>query len=873
MTDATTPPARSTANLTHHEARERSTHLTVRTARVELDLTGAPDPQRGTFPSTTTVEFDATTPSTFIDFVAPSVRSVELNGEGLDPGTCFDGNRIHVEGLRDRNVLTVAGDAAYSRTGQGLHRFVDPADDRTYLYTHFEPADARRVFANFEQPDLKTRFTFVVTAPSGWEVRSNQPALSTEEDGDTTTTEFAPTPPLSSYIAAVVAGPYHRVDDEWSAPDGSLTVPLRALCRRSLAGHFDADRIFTVTRQGMDFYHREFGFPYPWGKYDQVFVPEYNIGAMENPGCVTFTEHYIHRSAATAAQYETRANTVLHEMAHMWFGDLVTMQWWNDLWLKESFADYMGTHVNAVATEHTDAWTSFASRRKAWAYLQDQLPTTHPIVATIDDLEAAKQNFDGITYAKGASVLKQLVAYVGQDAFFAGARSYFQRHAFGNTTLVDLLAELSEASGRDLATWSRVWLQTAGVCTVAPRLDLARDGTVKRLAVERTALDPSTGRPVDRPHRLAVGLYALDGSRLVRTARIELDVTHDVTEVDDAVGLPAPDLVLVNDDDLTYAVVRLDDRSLATVERRLGTIEEPLSRAVVWSALWNACRDAVLPAQAYLRIVGWQARQETHPALLRDVLANARTCVHHYLPDTRRDDGVNELLRVAWTELRRAAPGSDAQLTWARHIATCTASLPAGSARLRGVLEGKERVPGLELDTDLRWAMWQALAATGDATAAELDAELDRDNTASGATEHLAAMMSRPEQEVQHRAWQALVDDDSLTNEQVDSTVTGFTQPTHAELAEEYAERYFDVIARLWASRPIEIAGRLVVGLYPSRRRLAAGQEPADNEVVVRSRQWLTEHPDAPAGLRRLVIEQLDHLERALRAQVLAMRA
>ncbi|HET8601097.1 MAG TPA: aminopeptidase N [Segeticoccus sp.] len=871
MTHTNSPgTGQTTANLTHEEARTRAARLDVQAYRVELDLSSAADPAALTFPSTTTIEFTADCAETFLDFLATSVHSVVLNGEPLDTATCFDGHRVALAGLRQQNVVTVAGEAAYSRTGQGLHRFLDPVDGNTYLYTHFEPADARRVFADFEQPDLKAPFTFVVTAPSGWEVRSNSPAASTATEGAVTTTVFAPTLPLPTYLTAVVAGPYHRAEDEWRAPGGALTVPLVALCRQSLAEHLDSDRIFTVTKQGMDFYHREFGYPYPWMTYDQAFVPEYNIGAMENPGCVTFTEHYLFRSAATAAQYEGRANTILHEMAHMWFGDLVTMRWWNDLWLKESFADYMGTHVNAAATEHTDAWTSFASKRKAWAYLQDQLPTTHPIVATIDDLEAARQNFDGITYAKGASVLKQLVAYVGQDAFFAGSRSYFQQHAFGNTTLADLLAELSGASGRDLAAWSRVWLETAGVCTLTPRLSLAPDGTIDRLVVERSAADPTTGDPVSRPHRLAVGLYALQDTRLVRTERIELDLHEDVTAVAEAAGKPAPDLVLVNDDDLTYAVVRLDERSLATVERHLGSLEEPLSRAVVWSALWNACRDGVLRAQDYLRIVGAQAPRESHVALLRDTLANARTCIRRYLPAAQRHRALNDLIRMAWTEVLRE-PGSGRQLTWARALASLTAVLPEGGSRLRGVLDGTDTVKGLALDTDLRWAMWRALAAAGEATEADLDTELQRDNTASGAIEHLAAVTSRPDAEVQAAAWRSLVDDDHLTNEQVDATIAGFSQPTHAELAQRYAEQYFDVIARLWATRPIEIASRLVVGLFPTWQDLQEGQDPDAHPMLRRAQQWLDDHPDAPAALRRLVIEQQDQVRRALHAQAVAL--
>ncbi len=867
-------PNPDTANLRLEEARHRSAQLSVTDYRVELDLRSATDPDATTFSSTTTIRFAAGTDSTFLDLIAPRVRSIELNGRALDPQTCFDGNRVRLDGLEQQNTVIVAADTAYSRSGEGMHRFTDPVDGRTYLYTQYEPADARRVFANFEQPDLKAPFTFVVTAPPGWQVLSNQSAVTTAPVDAGTVTTFAPTLPMSTYITAVIAGPYHRVEDHWSTrlPDGrTLDVPLAALCRASLAEHFDADAIFDVTRQGLDFFHQHFEYPYPWGKYDQVFVPEYNLGAMENPGCVTFTESYVFRSAATHAQYEGRANTILHEMAHMWFGDLVTMQWWDDLWLKESFADYMGAHASAAATPFTGAWTSFAGGRKAWAYLQDQLPTTHPVVATIDDLEAAKQNFDGITYAKGASVLKQLVAYVGEQEFFAGARTYFREHAYGNTTLSDLLAHLEQASGRDLQDWTRLWLQTAGMATLTPRVEQegATDRpTVSGLWVTQESMDPVTGNPVQRPHRLAVGLYHLqpDGG-LVRTRRIELDVTGEFTAVEQAVGTPAPDLVLVNDDDLTYAKVRLDDHSLATVREHLCALPEPLSRALVWSALWNATRDAALPGGDYLETLLRHAPAESTIAVLRNLTTNARLTVERYLPPERRHDWRRRLLEASWAQLESSPAGSDAQLVWARTVAAAAATVAHGDARVQGLLDGSVVVEGLPMDPDLRWALLSAVAATGGASVADLDAELERDNTASGATHRLAAWAGRPDPEVKALAWSSLLESDQLSNDQVDATITGFGQPLHAELTAPYTDRYFDELRRLWAERSIEIASRLVRGLYPAHQALPSGTRPEDHRVLRQSQRWLDAHEDAPAGLRRLVVEQQDHLLRSLRCQ------
>ncbi|WP_240645843.1 aminopeptidase N [Georgenia sp. SYP-B2076] len=870
----------TTANLTRAEARDRSAHLRVSDYHVRLDLSGAPDPARATFPSVTTVRFTSSAPTTFLDFLG-EVRSVVVNGRSLDPAEVYDGARVLLDGLAGDNVVTVEADALYSRSGEGLHRFVDPVDGQTYLYTQYEPADARRVFADLEQPDLKASFTFEVTAPAGWHVLSNQPVAVVDHLGDAAGTgdavsrwTFAPTPPMSTYLTAVVAGPYHRVTGGWRGPlpdGGELDVPLGVLCRASLAEHLDADRILEVTRQGLDLYHREFAYPYPWGKYDQVFVPEYNLGAMENPGCVTFTESYVFRSAATRAQYQARANTILHEMAHMWFGDLVTPRWWDDLWLKESFADYMGAHASVAATEFSDAWVSFANRRKAWAYTQDQLPTTHPVVADIADLEAAKQNFDGITYAKGASVLKQLVAYVGTEEFFAGAREYFAEHAFSSTTLEDLLRALERTSGRDLTEWARLWLQTAGTSTL--RADVVPDGDrIGRLFLHQDAADPVTGASVPRPHRLAVGLYALQeddgGTRLVRTRRLELDVTGAATEVAEAAGLPLPALVLVNDDDLTYAKVRLDPTSLATATDHLGALTQTLPRSLVWSALWNATRDALLPAADYLALVLRHGGAETDSAVLAGLTLNAVVAVERYAPAGRRAARRAELADGSWAQLRAAAPGSDAQLVWARSFARAAATVPAAAPRVRGLLDGTLVVPGLPLDPELRWSLWQSLASVGAATTEELNAELVRDPTADGATQHLAALTALPDPAVRASAWATLMRPGGLTNDHVDATIAGFTQPLHAELTAPYAPRYFDALRQVWAEHSIEIAGRLVRGLFPGHQDATPGQEPEEHPVARLAAAWLQQNADAPAALRRLVVEAHDHLLRALRAQL-----
>ena len=820
-----------TANLTREETAARSAAITVRGIRVELDLTGAPERARPGFPTTTTLEFSSTDDSTWLDFIGLSVDRLVVNGEERDID--YDGARIRLSDLAADNVVRVEGTGAYSRSGEGLHRFHDPADGLTYLYTQYEPADSRRVMACFEQPDLKASYTFVVDAPAGWQVLSNQSASSVDVGVGVQRVEFAPTLPISSYITSVAAGPYTKVDGAWQRDDQSIA--LGVFVRQSLAQYLESDEILEITRQGLDFFTDAFAFPYPWGKYDQIFVPEYNLGAMENPGLVTFTESYLSRGAATDAQRAARANTILHEMAHMWFGDLVTMKWWDDLWLKESFADYMGAHASAVATRFHDAWVKFAASRKAWAYQQDQLPTTHPIVADITDLEAAKLNFDGITYAKGAAVLKQLVAFVGDEAFFEGARRYFAANAYGNTTLDDFLVQLSAVSGRDMTEWSRAWLQTTGLSTL--RLDRSGDSPV---LVQQ---DP-------RPHRLRIGLYDRVDDRIVRRDQISLDISDERTEVE----LAEAALVLVNDDDLTYAKVRLDERSLATVEESLSMIEDPLARALVWSSLWNATRDGELAASRYTAIVRAHAPAESNIGLLVGVLANAAFAIRHFVADDRRGDEQRLWVEATWSALQHAEPGSDAQLSWARALAAASAFDDLRHVEVRGILDGGAP-EGLSVDPDLRWQLLTGLATTGHADLADIDREAEADDTGSGRTAARRARASRPEAPVRAQAWRTAWDDESLSNDHLDAEIGGFRAGGRRDLIAGFDDEYFARIADVWRTRSIELAQRLVVGMFPAADSL----EPVDG--------WLAQNTDAPAALRRIVAEQRDHLARDLRVR------
>ncbi|MFJ5152433.1 aminopeptidase N [Streptomyces sp. NPDC088353] len=851
-------------NLSRDEARERAALLSVDGYEVSLDVRSAVGEDTGdgprTFRSVTTIRFRCNEPgaSSFADLLAPSVTAVSLNGRDLDPSEVFDGSRILLEDLSADNELVVDAQCAYSRTGEGLHRFVDPEDGEVYLYTQYEPADSRRVFANFEQPDLKAPFRFEVRAPEDWTVWSN--GVGERQDG---VWRFAETKPISTYITCVVAGPYHRVTDSYERvfEDGTrLEIPLGALCRKGLAKHFDAEDVFLVTKQGLDFFHDHFDHPYPFGKYDQAFVPEYNLGAMENPGLVTFREEYIFRGKVTQASYEARANVILHEMAHMWFGDLVTMEWWDDLWLKESFADFMGSFSLVGATRFTDGWITFANRRKAWAYRADQLPSTHPVTADIRDLQDAKLNFDGITYAKGASVLKQLVAYVGQDAFLEGARRYFKRHAYGNTRLGDLLAVLEETSGRDMGAWARSWLQTAGVNSLTPQVVLGADGRIEELAVvqEASVIAPAD-HPELRPHRVAVGLYQRSQvGALERYARAETDVAGARTVVSELAGADAPDLVLVNDDDLTYCKIRFDETSLATLREHLGGLTDPLARALCWSALWNLTRDALLPARDFVGLVLRFAGRETDIGVLQMLHAWAESALVHYVAPQWRETGGRALAEGALAELRQAEPGSEHQLAWARFFATA-ASAPDDLELLKGLLDGTEEIAGLEVDQELRWAFLEPLAAHGVADEKVLTAELARDDTASGKRHQVRCLAARPSAAVKARAWEQVVDSDALSNALVEATIAGFGQASQRELLAPYAPRYFEAIERVWTERSIQIGMDVVRGLFPALQDSPETLEAAD--------AWLAAHEGAAPALRRLVLEARDDLARALRGQ------
>ncbi|KQQ00636.1 MULTISPECIES: aminopeptidase N [unclassified Rathayibacter] len=838
-------------NLTRSEAQERASLIQVTDYDVTLDLTRGAE----TFLSTTTVRFSATEgASSFIDAITRTVHSVTLNGAELDPADVADGVRIRLDSLAADNELTVVADALYTNTGEGLHRFVDPVDGEVYLYSQFEVPDSRRMFAVFEQPDLKAAFRFTVTAPAAWQVVSNQPTPEPVPAGDGVATwSFEPTPRISSYITALIAGPYVVETDSLVSSDGR-TVPLGVFARASLAPYLDADYVFEKTKQGFDFYEEKFGVPYPFDKYDQLFVPEFNAGAMENAGAVTFTETYVFRSKVTEAVKERRVVTILHELAHMWFGDLVTMTWWNDLWLNESFAEYASTLATAEATEWTEAWTTFAAMEKSWAYRQDQLPSTHPIVATINDLEDVQVNFDGITYAKGASVLKQLVAWVGEEEFLAGVHEYFVKHAFSNTELRDLLVELEATSGRDLTEWSSLWLETAGVNTLRPEISVDDEGVIASFAILQTAVEEY---PTIRPHRLAIGLYDFEGDRLVRVDRLELDVDGERTEVPELIGRTRPALVLLNDDDLAYAKIRLDDSSLAVAIEHLASIESPLARSLVWGSVWDATRDAESAPRDFVRLVLGNIATETESTTLRTVLGQLVSTATQYVAPEHRTAVVEEVGDRLWAMAQQAAAGSDAQFQFVKFFAA-VASTAEHLDAVQALRDGATTLEGLEIDTDLSWELLIAIVAGGRAGATEIDAALAADNTATGAQSAANARAAIPTPEAKRAAWDSVTLDDSAPNTIVRSTGLGFQRTSDPAVLDAMVPVYFGALRELWDSKSYKIAEYLVVGFYPAAT--------PTQEIVDATREWLAANPEVPA-LRRLVIENLAGVERALRAQ------
>ncbi len=865
-------------NLRRDEAALRAADITWHFAEVQLDLSNATDQEATSFPSVTTLNFSSASGETFLDFIHESIQEVLVNGNPVDLEESVLDSRIYLSGLLTdaANTVRVTGRAIYSRSGEGLHRFVDPQDGETYLYTQFEPSEARRVFACFEQPDLKTSYRFSLTGPSAWHLASNQPIVDEVfHDDGTKTVVCSPTAQISSYITAVLAGPYHVVRGEHvqELADGEeLVIELAATCRASLAEHFDGEEILELTSRGLNYFHELFDYPYPWGKYDSAFVPEYNLGAMENPGLVTFTERYVFTSHATEAQHEQRANTIMHEMAHMWFGDLVTMKWWDDLWLKESFADYIGTLANDQATDFTTAWTTFAARRKAWAYVADQMPTTHPIVADIPDLLAADQNFDGITYAKGASVLKQLAAFVGADAFRDAARSYFRKHAYGNTSLDDFLNALEAASGRDMSQWAQAWLKSSGVPKL--RVDYTTDdsGTITSASLVQFGTDPVTGESIRRPHVLSVGAYSLVDGGLNRTDAVTVELSGESVALDFLVGKPAPALILPNDGDESYALIEFDPTSLTTLLENLSGLTDSLPRATCWASLWDAVRSATLDAQSYISAILDHAQTVGDAGVFTVLTDQLLLSISRYAAPERREQLRRRAATVLTGWLTSFEPGSDQQMTTARTLARLARAGVANEvvdAFIAG--ENSYQVP---VDEQLLWDSYVAVAASGrlDATAETAMHETANASPTSVALNAVrTALAARPDATVKEAAFDTVLmardDRGPLSNDALSATAAGFVLGSPSLLA-PFEERYWAAILPVFETMSMEFSTRVIEGLYPAAQDLAGSV--SENTALISADKWLERHESAPAALKRILLEERASLQRSLAAQQLS---
>ncbi|HEX6967472.1 MAG TPA: aminopeptidase N, partial [Micromonosporaceae bacterium] len=840
-------------NLTQAEAIERARLLDVISYDIDLDLSAAGQAvENPTFRSVTEVRFRCAEPgaTTFIEVAADRVRSATLNGAPVDLSGWSAEKGLTLPGLAAENTLVVDADFHYSSSGQGLHRSVDPVDGEVYLYSQFETADAQRVFACFDQPDLKSVYTWHATVPAHWRVVSNAPIEREEPAGETKTVHFTRSARMSTYITALCAGPYHEVR---RTHDG---IDMGYFCRASMAQYLDVDDLHLITTQGFDFFHEKFGVRYPLPKYDQLWVPDFNAGAMENFGCVTHAEaSYIFRSQVTDYEYEQRANTILHELAHMWFGDLVTMRWWNDLWLNESFAEWASHWCSTHATRFTDAWTTFLSVRKSWGYRQDQLSSTHPVYCEMPDVEAVEVNFDGITYAKGASVLKQLVAYVGIDPFLAGLRNYFNRYAWGNATFDDLLTELEAASGRKLRRFAADWLETAQVNTLRPEATIDADGRYERVVIRQEA---PAEYPTLRTHRIGIGLYDLaeDGS-LNRRDRIEVEVSGELTEVPALTGVRAADVLLLNDEDLTYSKLRLDDRSMATVVQHIAGFDSSLARALCWTAAWDMVRDAELAARDYLALAVAGLPTEQDVTLVTATLRQAAAALTSYADPDWAPNGWADLARAARTTLTTTAPGSGLQLAWARAFASA-ARTAEELALLRGWLDGVNVPDGLAIDTELRWTLLHALVANGAAGPEEIEAELARDRTASGERAAALAYALTPTPESKAAVWRELTGPEPLPNWRSRALLRGFQHPAQVELTAPYAAKFFEVVDSVWANRDSEPAQEFAILAYPSFQ--------ISEMTLAQTDEWLAREQH-PVPLRRLVVEGRDGVVRALRAR------
>lgn len=857
--------------LTKLDANRRSVSIDLSTMDVELNLEGANNKNNKTFDSYSSITFIPKVSETFIDIIAENIEQVSINGHIVK---CeYDGSKLYLKNLipNTKNIVTICAKCKYSITGEGLHRYFDPQDSNCYLYTHYEPTDARRVYACFDQPDLKAHWNITVTAPKNWIVLSNS-SKKEQKDSDTTSTHiFKTTPKLSSYITAIVAGNYHSIKDEYYDTENKQKIELGLYCRKSLAHLLDYDDFFYVTKQGLKFYNKHYDYPYPWGKYDQILVPEYNIGAMENPGCVTFSEKtYLFKSTPTFAGKQARANTILHEMCHMWFGDLVTPKWWDDLWLKESFADHQGTFVTASATKYKQAWATFACKRKAWAYKQDSLSTTHPILADIVDVDAAKENFDGITYAKGASVLKQLVAWVGEEDFFKVASQYFKKNAYKNTSLKDLTISLKNVSNKDFDNWIEKWLNTTNVSILSPNLVIDND-EITSLSIQQKCVTVK-GEKVLRPHQIKVGFYKYnsDKSKLEKYHIVNVELIEELTNIENIQGLTKPDILVVNDEDLTYAITRLDPTSLENAIKSMHLIDDDLTRSILWSSIFNQVSDRILSTEKYLTALYNNLAYEENDAIVQTVLEQTLNILNYMKPGKARQAIVN-LAEFARNALKNSK-NYDLKKVWANayvdfmlkmDLQNFTKAKNLHVKRLMQLLNNE--FENFKTDKQLKWKIARVLYMHDFYSINDLDEMLKVDPSGDGKIGYLKAKSSFISKSKKLELFQQITTDNTLSNEQLLALIEGFNTGISDSEKLYFASKYFEIIEQVWNSKTIVMAKHIINGLYP--KIIDSNDIPEYNPIIVMTTNWLTSNLQAPHVLRKLIIENNDLTLKALRCR------
>ncbi|TCC27596.1 aminopeptidase N [Kribbella speibonae] len=803
--------------LTVEEARQRAADLALRSYEVAFDLTGDGD----TFVTTSRIRFGATSSTSWVDVKPERLISVELNGQSLDT-KALDGGRFPLTDLQAENDLVVSAELRYAADGEGLQRSVDAADGRVYTYGMSSLESAPRYFPCFDQPDLKAPYTITAKCPEDWVVLGNGAATRTAP-GEWT---LAETKPLSTYFVTLVAGPYHQIRSEY---DG---IPLGLACRQSLKEHLerDAEDLFRTTREAFDEYHRLFRQRYPFGEYWQAFVPDFNLGAMENPGCVTLADSLVYRGQATEAERSTRARIVVHEMAHMWFGDLVTMKWWNDMWLNESFAEYMAHRVSEDATSYRDNWTDFAFVRKWWGLQTDQTSSTHPVAP--DSLKDARQSlddFDGISYAKGAAVLKQLAKYLGDDVFLKGVNAHLEAHEYGNADLHEFLAKLTEAGAHDLDAWSDQWLRTSGVDTIS--VERTSGGVV----LHRKSPDASR-----RLHKLSVGVYDADGSGTSVDAVIA-DDSAEVVLGNDA-GVVVPD---ARDD--TWAKIRLDAVSLRNLPAVLPAIADGTTRAVIWNSVRDAVADAELDPRQALELFVAALPHETSDIAVGSLVQWLETrLLGRYLDYDRYHGLAADALR---DKLATTASGSSLQLVTARGLISTTDD----AALLTSWLQGTGAPDGLEIDADLRWAAVLRLVRLGAYGAAEIDAELARDRSTEGVNQAARCRAALPDGK--EAAWTRIMTDPGVGVKELLAAAEGFWHPAQSAVTAPYARRFFTDIAHTG-----EIRAGMVLGLTAHRM---APRFVVDAELIAPAEALIADET-VVSGIRRQTADFLDDLRRAV---------